>query len=114
MFIIKMRSVFLALPFVVAVLLNTSCAHANDFLTLPITFDGASYTVGIDFYNLTSQFTMGSRNFSVSLIPLFGADYVAVADDTCEDCEIKGFNATESREDGFLANSTKNGLAKEV
>jgi hypothetical protein len=56
---------------------------------------------------------MGSRNFSVSLMPLFGADYVAVADDTCEDCEIKGYNATLSHMDGYLTNSTKNGLQKE-
>ena len=57
---------------------------------------------------------MGSKNYSVSLIPLFGADYTAVADNTCEDCEIKGYNATVSREDGFCINSTTNDLSKEV
>ena len=57
---------------------------------------------------------MGSRNFSVSLIPLFGADYTAVADDTCEDCEIKGYNATLSHNVGYLTNSTKNDLAREA
>jgi hypothetical protein len=84
------------------------------FLEIPLDYNGQFYTVSIEFANLTSQFTMGSKNFSVSLLPLFGADYTAVADDTCEDCEIKGYNATESRADGFCLNSTDNGLSKEV
>ena len=61
-------------------------AKGSSILELPMTFDGQSYTVNIDFYNLTSEFMMGSRNFSVSLIPLFGVDYTAVADETCKDC----------------------------
>jgi hypothetical protein len=103
-----MRPVHLLIGLIAAVPL-----HAQGFLEYPLTFDGLSYTVNIDFVNLTSLFMMGSRNYSVNLIPLFGADYVAVADDTCEDCELKGYNATQSRLDGYLENSTTNGLARE-
>ena len=105
-----MRSVALGILSLAAVV---SCKEPG-FLELPIGFNGQFYTVNIDFANLTSQFTMGSRNYSVSLLPLFGADYTAIADDTCEDCEIKGYSATESRRDGFCFNSTSNGLSKEV
>lgn len=78
-------------------------------------FNGQFYTVDLDFGNLTSQFTMGSLNDSVSLIPLFGADYIAVADDdACLECQIGGYNSTVSREDGFCVNSTTPGLSREV
>ena len=103
-----MRTIFLTI-----LGLAVPIAKGSSILELPMTFDGQSYTVNIDFYNLTSEFMMGSRNFSVSLIPLFGVDYTAVADDTCEDCKIKGYNATLSHMDGYLTNSTKNGLSRE-
>jgi hypothetical protein len=100
-----MRPIHLLISLLAAVPL-----YAQGFLEYPLTFDGLSYTVNIDFVNLTSLFMMGSRNYSVNL---FGADYVTVADDTCEDCELKGYNATQSRLDGYLENSTTNGLARE-
>lgn len=68
----------------------------NNFLQYPLTYNATSYNFELSLINLTSEFTIGSRNFTVSLIPLFGSDYVAVADDTCEDCDFKGYNATES------------------
>lgn len=85
-----MRSISLCILTLAAVV---KCKEQG-FLELPIGYNGQFYRVQIDFVNLTSQFTMGSKNYSVSLLPLFGADYTAVADDTCEDCEIKGYNAT--------------------